>query len=76
MTWLDRIIQGEGLMKQKPNSAHIPKWDDYELPAEFPLDRRKLKPNRFVGRSKRAHEGAHPGAGRKQSSHNDKVPDV
>lgn len=52
-------------MKKKRNSEYIPKLDDYELPAEFPLDRRKMKPNRFAGRVKFTHGGPRPGSGRK-----------
>ena len=55
-------------MKKKINTAYVPKYDDYELPAEFPLDRRKLKPNRFAGRVKFTHGGARPGSGRKPAS--------
>ena len=52
-------------MKKKINTTYVPKWDDYELPAEFPLDRRKMKRNRFAGRVKFTHGGTRPGSGRK-----------
>ena len=40
------------MKKQNRAGEHIPSLDDYELPAEFPLDPRKMKPNRFAGRVK------------------------
>jgi hypothetical protein len=49
---------------KKRNSKRITKLDDYELPAEYPLDRRKMKRNRFAGRVKLTHGGAREGAGR------------
>lgn len=58
-------------MKKNPGSEYIPKLDDYELPAEYPFDPRKAKPNRFAGRVKLTHPNAIPrggarrGAGRK-----------
>ena len=54
-------------MKKHPGSEHIPKLDDYELPAEYPLNPKKFKPNRFAGRVKFTHGGARPGAGRKSA---------
>lgn len=42
--------------------------DDYELPAEVPLDPNKFRPNRFAGKIKFTRGGARPGAGRKPSS--------
>lgn len=56
-----------GSMNKKPDFSHIPKLDDYELPAEYPLDPRKMKPNRFAGRVKLPHGGKRAGAGRKPS---------
>lgn len=56
---------------KRPGSEYIPKLDDYELPPEIHLDPRKMKPNRFAGRVKFSHPGAHggprPGAGRKRA---------
>lgn len=58
-------------MKQRQGSEYIPKLDNYELPAEYPFDPRKAKPNRFAGRVKLTHpnaiprRGARNGAGRK-----------
>ncbi len=50
------------------NAPRIPKLDDYDLPAEFPFDPRKLKPNRFAGHVKFSHGGVRPGAGRKPTA--------
>jgi len=58
-------------MKKRQGSEYIPKYDDYELPAEYPFDPSKAKPNRFAGRVKLTnpntfpHGGARSGAGRK-----------
>ncbi len=51
----------------KKNFSHIPKLDDYELPARFPLDPAKMKPNRFAGRVKHTHGGKRNGSGRKHA---------
>ncbi len=50
-----------------PNAERIAKLDDYELPAEFPLDPRKMKPNPFAGRVHLTRGGARPGAGRNRA---------
>jgi hypothetical protein len=47
----------------KKNFNHIPKLDDYELPAEYPLDPAKMKPNRFARRAKTTRGKQHTGAG-------------
>jgi hypothetical protein len=39
-------------MKKIHLTDHIPGLDDYELPAEFPFDPAKMKPNRFAKRAK------------------------
>ena len=39
-------------MKNKPDSNHIAKLDDYELKSHYDFDYRKSKPNRFAGRVK------------------------
>jgi|GEM_PF-1206152 len=52
-------------MKKKLDFSHNPKLDDYELPREYPLDPRKMKPNPFAGRVNLPRGGARPGAGRK-----------
>ena len=52
-------------MKKRSGSEYIPKLDDYDLPAEYSLNPKKFKPNRFAGRVKFTHGGARPGAGRK-----------
>lgn len=46
-------------------TRYIPKLDDYELPAEVPLDPKKMKRNRFAGKVKFKHGGARENAGRK-----------
>lgn len=50
------------------NAERIAKLDDYDLPAEYPFNLQKAKPNRFAGRVKFSHGGARPGAGRKPSA--------
>ncbi len=42
-----------------------PKLDDYDMPAEFPFDPAKLKPNPYAGRTVLSRGGARKGAGRK-----------
>jgi hypothetical protein len=54
------------LSKINPNAPYNPKLDDYELPAEFAFDRKKMKRNPYAGRVKFTHGGARPGAGRKR----------
>ncbi|MBI4674979.1 MAG: hypothetical protein HY741_25340 [Chloroflexi bacterium] len=46
-------------------TPHIPGIDDYELPAEVPLDPKKFRPNPFAGRVQFKRGGARKGAGRK-----------
>ncbi|MBI5305506.1 MAG: hypothetical protein HY868_25480 [Chloroflexi bacterium] len=53
------------MSKINPNAPYIPELDDYELPAEFKFDRRKMKRNPYAGHVKLTHGGARPGAGRK-----------
>jgi len=38
--------------KNESESEYLAKLDNYELPAEFPFDPSKMKPNRFAGRVK------------------------
>ena len=52
-------------MKKRRGSEYDPKLDDYELPADYPFDSSKAKPNRFAGRVKLTHGGRRKGAGRK-----------
>ncbi len=52
---------------KKRSFDHIPKLDNYELPAEYPFDRSKMKRNPFAGRVKFTHGGARVGAGRKKA---------
>jgi len=49
-------------MKKIHLTKHIPGLDDYELPAEYPFDPAKLKPNRFA---RKTHGGKRAGSGRK-----------
>ncbi len=56
------------ISKVNRNAERIAKLDDYELPAEYPFDRQKAKPNRFAGRVKFSHGGTRPGAGRKRAA--------
>ena len=51
-------------MKKIHLTKHIPGLDDYELPAEYPFDPAKMKPNRFARRTG-LHGGKRAGAGRK-----------
>lgn len=46
-------------------SDHIPRVDDYDLPAHIELDYSKAKPNRFAARPKVYRGGARLGAGRR-----------
>lgn len=45
----------------------MPKLDNYELPAEVPLDPARFRPNRFAGQVRFTRGGARKGAGRKPS---------
>lgn len=49
---------------KRPGHQHIPGLDDYELPAEVPLDPKKMKRNRYAGKVKFTHGGARKNAGR------------
>lgn len=60
-------MKNKTISKINPNAKRIPRLDDYELPSEFPFDRRKMKPNPYAGRVHFAHGGARPGAGRKSA---------
>ena len=52
--------------KSRQPESHS-KRDAYELPAEYPLDPRKMQPNRFAGKPKHAQGGKRAGAGRKSA---------
>ncbi len=54
----ERVSKGD-------SEEYLAKLDDYDLPAEVPLDPAKMKPNRFAGRVKLTHGGARDGAGRR-----------
>ncbi len=57
--------KGQSPTRKRRGSEYIPELDDYELPAEFSFDPKKMKPNRFAGRVKFTHGGPREGAGRK-----------
>jgi hypothetical protein len=50
-----------------PNAKRIAKLDDYDLPSEFPLDPREMKPNPYAGRVQFSRGGTRAGAGRKRA---------
>ena len=54
--------RGKHLSKINPNAEHIAELDDYELPDEFPLDPRKMKPNPYAGHVKFARTRVRSGA--------------
>jgi len=60
-------MKGKRISQINPNAERIAKLDDYELPAEFPLDPRKMNPDPFAGRAHLTRGGARPGARRKRA---------
>ena len=54
-------------MKNKPDSNHIAKLDDYELKPHYDFDYRKSKPNRFAGRVKLTRPASRRDSGRKRA---------
>jgi len=51
-----------------PNAEYIAALDDYELPAEFPFDRRKMKRNPYAKRVHLPRGNKRAGNGRKPST--------
>ncbi len=56
------------ISKINPNADYIPALDDYELPAEFPFDRRKMRRNPYAKRAHLTHGNKRASNGRKPSS--------
>jgi hypothetical protein len=54
--------------RTRGGSEYIPRLDDYELPAEYPFEIEKMKPNRFAGRVKLTRGRVRKGPGRKRST--------
>ncbi len=54
--------------KINPNAKYIPSLDDYELPAEFPFDRHKMKRNPYAKGARLPENIKRAGNGRKPSS--------
>lgn len=61
-------MKNKRVTKINRKSPYNPRLDDYDLPAEFPFDPQKAKPNRFAGRVQFSHGGKRPGAGRKPAA--------
>ncbi len=53
--------------REARDAERAAKLDNYDLPAEIPLDPSKMKQNRFAGKVRFTHGGPREGAGRKPS---------